>query len=129
MDKTKPNEALSSRPIGKKIVAKMKRHRRGKVIDIKDWIDGRTTAEELHKEIVAQKANRLIITPEALIMPNTRRILPTSPIFSAFRSEGQARQSGHLSSQIAHAYKTPVASFRYVPLPFSLTTEAMALPS
>jgi len=55
MDKTKPNEALSGRPIGKKIVAKMKRHRRGKVIDIKDWIDGRTTAEELHKEIVAQK--------------------------------------------------------------------------
>jgi hypothetical protein len=55
MDKTKPNEALGGRPIGKKIVAKMKRHRQGKVVDIKDWVDGRTTAEELHKEIMAQK--------------------------------------------------------------------------
>ncbi len=56
MDKTKPDQALSGgRPIAKKIVAKMKRHRRGKVVDIKNWIDGRATAEELHKEISAQK--------------------------------------------------------------------------
>src|SRR5215472_3421947 len=55
MDKTKTDEALSGRPIAKKIVAKMKRHSRGKVVDIKNWVDGRATAEEMRKEIMAQK--------------------------------------------------------------------------
>lgn len=55
MDKTKTDETLSGRPIAKKIVAKMKRHSRGKVVDIENWIDGRATAEQMRKEIMAQK--------------------------------------------------------------------------
>jgi hypothetical protein len=55
MDKTKPNAALSGRHIAKEIVAKMKRHRRGKAAGIKDLVDGGATAEELYKEITAQQ--------------------------------------------------------------------------
>jgi hypothetical protein len=55
MDKTKPDEALSGRPIANKIVAKMKRHRGGKVVDIKNVIDGRAKAEELQKAVVIPK--------------------------------------------------------------------------
>lgn len=55
MDKTKRDETLSGRPIAKKIVAKMKRHSRGKVVDIKSWVEGRATAEEMRREITAQK--------------------------------------------------------------------------
>jgi hypothetical protein len=54
MDKTKPDEALSGRPIAKKIVSKMKRHGRGKVVDIKNVIDGHAMAEELQKTVVSQ---------------------------------------------------------------------------
>ncbi len=45
MDKTKPHEALSGRPIAKRVIAKMKRHKRGKVVDIKNVIHGRAMAE------------------------------------------------------------------------------------
>jgi hypothetical protein len=55
MEKTKLNEALTERPIGKKIVGKMRRSKRRKVVDIKDWAYGRATAEELQKEITARK--------------------------------------------------------------------------
>ena len=55
MDKTKTDETLSGRPIAKKIVSKMRRHSRGKVVGIKNWVDGRATAEEMRKEIMAQK--------------------------------------------------------------------------
>ena len=49
MEKKKHDEALSARPIAEKVVAKMKRRMRGKVVNIKNVIDGRATAEELHK--------------------------------------------------------------------------------
>jgi hypothetical protein len=35
MDKTKPHETLSGRPIAKKVLAKMKLHWQRKVVDIK----------------------------------------------------------------------------------------------
>ena len=38
MDKTKPHEALSGRPIAKKVLAKMKLHWQRKVVDIKNVI-------------------------------------------------------------------------------------------
>jgi hypothetical protein len=55
MDKTKPDKALSRKPIAKKIVGKMRQYRRGKVLDIKNVIDGHAMAEELQKTVVSQK--------------------------------------------------------------------------
>ena len=55
MDKTKPDEALSHKPIAKKIVAKMNRYRREKVVDIENVIRGHAMAEELQKTLVSQK--------------------------------------------------------------------------
>ena len=55
MDKTKPDETLSGKPIAKKVVAKMKRHRRGKVVDIKNVLAGRAMAEELQETVVSRK--------------------------------------------------------------------------
>src|SRR5271157_1817794 len=55
MDKTKPDEALNGRPIAKKVVARMKRHRRGDAVDIRNVIDGRALAEELQETVVRQK--------------------------------------------------------------------------
>ena len=55
MDKTKPDEALSHKPIAKKIVAKMNRYRREKVVDIENVIRGHAMAEELQKTVVSQK--------------------------------------------------------------------------
>ena len=51
MDKTNPDQAMRDRPIAGKIIAKMKRHSRGKVVDIGSWVDGRSAAEELRKEV------------------------------------------------------------------------------
>ena len=55
MDKTKPDEALSRRPIAKRIVAKMKLHWQRKVVNIKNVIAGHAMAEELQKTVVSQK--------------------------------------------------------------------------
>ena len=55
MDKTKPDEALSRRPIAKRTVAKMKLHWQRKVVNIKNVIAGRAMAEELQKTVVSQK--------------------------------------------------------------------------
>ncbi len=55
MDKTKPDRALSGRPIAKRIVAKMKLHWQRKVVNIKNVIAGHTMAEELQKTVVSQK--------------------------------------------------------------------------
>jgi hypothetical protein len=49
MDKTKPHETLSGTPIAKRVVAKLRRHQRGKVVDIKNVIDGYAMAEGLQK--------------------------------------------------------------------------------
>ena len=49
MDKTKPGEALSGRPIAKRILAKMKLHWQRKVVNIKNVIPAapwRTTLED-----------------------------------------------------------------------------------
>jgi len=55
MDKTKPAQPLSGRPIAKRIVAKMKLHRQRKVVNIKNVIAGQALAEELQKTAVSQK--------------------------------------------------------------------------
>jgi hypothetical protein len=55
MDKTKPHEALSGRPIAKKVLAKMKLHWQRKVVDIKNVIHGRAMADDLQKTVVSQK--------------------------------------------------------------------------
>jgi hypothetical protein len=55
MDKTKPDQTLSGRPIAKRIVAKMKLHWQRKVVNIKNVIAGYTMAEELQKTVVSQK--------------------------------------------------------------------------
>ena len=55
MDKTKPDQALSGRPVAKKIVAKMKLHWQRKVVNIKNLIVGHAMAEELQKTVVSQK--------------------------------------------------------------------------
>jgi len=55
MDKTKPGQTLSDRPIAKRIVAKMKLHWQRKVVNIKNVIAGHAIAEELQKTVVSQK--------------------------------------------------------------------------
>jgi hypothetical protein len=55
MDKTKPHEALSGRPIAGKVVAKMKLHWQRKIVSIKNVIRGRAMAEDLQKTVVSQK--------------------------------------------------------------------------
>jgi len=55
MDKTKPDQTLSGRPIAKKIVAKMKLHWQRKVVNIKNVIVGHAIAEELQKTVLSQK--------------------------------------------------------------------------
>jgi hypothetical protein len=55
MDKTKPDQTVSGRPIAKKIVAKMKLHWQRKVVNIKNVIAGLAMAEELQKTVVSQK--------------------------------------------------------------------------
>src|ERR1051326_4764861 len=54
MDKTK-HQALSGKPIAKKIVAKMKLHWQRKVVNIKNVIAGHAMAEELQETVVSQK--------------------------------------------------------------------------
>lgn len=54
MDKTKSHETLSGTPIAKRVVAKLRRHQRGKVVDIKNFVDGYAMAEGLQKTIVSQ---------------------------------------------------------------------------
>ncbi|HLK66235.1 MAG TPA: hypothetical protein VKU19_22525 [Bryobacteraceae bacterium] len=55
MDQEKPDEALSGRPIAKRVIAKLKRHQRGKVVDIKNVIGCRAMAEKLQKTVVSEK--------------------------------------------------------------------------
>ena len=55
MDKTKPGQTLSGRPIAKRIVAKMGLHWQRKVVNIKNVIAGHAMAEELQKTVVSQK--------------------------------------------------------------------------
>jgi hypothetical protein len=55
MDKTTPHETLNSRPIAKKILAKMKLHCQRKVVNIKNVVAGRAIAEELQKTVASQK--------------------------------------------------------------------------
>jgi hypothetical protein len=55
MDKTKPSQALSSRPIARKIVARMKLRWQRKIVNIRNVIVGRAVAEELLKTVVSQK--------------------------------------------------------------------------
>jgi hypothetical protein len=55
MDKTTPHEMLNSRPIAKKVLAKMKLHWQRKVVNIKNVVAGRAIAEELQKTVVSQK--------------------------------------------------------------------------
>jgi hypothetical protein len=55
MDKTKPDQTLSGRPIAKRIVAKMKLHWQRKVVNIKNVIAGHAMSEELQKTVVSQK--------------------------------------------------------------------------
>jgi hypothetical protein len=55
MDKTKPDEALSGRPIAKKVVAKVRRHLGRRVVNIKRVLDGRAMAEGLQKTVASQK--------------------------------------------------------------------------
>src|SRR5262245_10053426 len=106
MDKTKPNEALSCRPIGKKIVAKMKRHRRGKVVDIKDWVDNRT-----HRRKTAQGNHG----PEGAWQPRSGfrrlRLLPdpgVSHVGTAYGLEGDGAICGYglQSRRSVHAGRT-----------------------
>jgi len=56
MDKTKPDQAMSGRPIAKRILAKMKLHWQRKVVNIKNVIAGHAMAEDLQKTVVSQKA-------------------------------------------------------------------------
>ena len=55
MDKTKPDEALNSRPIARKVLAKLRLHWQRKVVDIKNVIRGRAMAGELRETVVSQK--------------------------------------------------------------------------
>ena len=55
MDKTKPDQALSGRPIAKRVLAKMKLHWQRKIVSIKNVIGGHAMAEELQKTVVSQK--------------------------------------------------------------------------
>jgi hypothetical protein len=55
MDKTKPGQTLSGRPIAKRTVARMKLHWQRKVVNIKNVIAGHAMAEELQKTVVSQK--------------------------------------------------------------------------
>ena len=55
MDKTKLPEALSGRPIAKKVVAKVRRHLGRKVVNLKQVLDGRALAEGLQKTVVSPK--------------------------------------------------------------------------
>src|SRR5579862_3145536 len=55
MDKTKPDQTLSGRPIAKRVVAKMKLPWQRKVVNIKNVIAGHAMAEELQKTVVSQK--------------------------------------------------------------------------
>ena len=63
MDKTKPGQTLSGRPIAKRIVAKMKLHWQRKVVNIKNVIAGHAMAEELQKTVLGQKSLRASIRP------------------------------------------------------------------
>ena len=55
MDKTTLHETLNSRPIAKKVLAKMKLHWQRKVVNIKNVVAGRAIAEEVQKTVVSQK--------------------------------------------------------------------------
>ncbi len=55
MDKTKPDQAMSGRPIAERILAKMKLHWQRKVVNIKNVIAGHRMAEELQKTVVSQR--------------------------------------------------------------------------
>jgi hypothetical protein len=55
MDKTKADQAVSGRPIAKRIVAKIRLHWQRKVVNIKNVIAGRAMVEDLHKTVVSQK--------------------------------------------------------------------------
>lgn len=55
MEKTARNETLNSRPIAKKVLAKMKLNWQRKVVNIKNVVAGRGIAEELQKTIVSRK--------------------------------------------------------------------------
>jgi hypothetical protein len=55
MEKKKPDGWVSSRPIAKRILAKMKLQSQRKVVNIKNVITGRRIAEELQQAVVSQK--------------------------------------------------------------------------
>jgi hypothetical protein len=55
IDKTKPDQAVSGRPIAKRIVAKMTLYCHRKVVNIKNVIAGHAMAEELLKTVMSQK--------------------------------------------------------------------------
>jgi hypothetical protein len=55
MEKKKPDQAMSGRPIAKRILAKMKLQWQRKVVNIKNVIAGRDIAEGMQKTVVSQK--------------------------------------------------------------------------
>src|SRR5215831_4427461 len=55
MEKKKRDQAVSGRPIAKRMLAKMKLQWQRKVVNIKNVIAGRRIAEELQKTVVSQK--------------------------------------------------------------------------
>ena len=55
MDKTKPDDAVSGRPIAKRILAKMRLDWQRKVVNIKNVIAGHAMAEDLQTTVVSRK--------------------------------------------------------------------------
>ena len=55
MEKKKPDQAVSGRPIAKRMLAKMKLQWQRKVVNIKNVIAGRRIAEDLQRTVVSQK--------------------------------------------------------------------------
>ena len=88
MDKTKPDEALSHKPIAKKIVAKMNRYRREKVVDIENVIRGHAMAEELEKTVVSQKELAGFDPAHAAYVYTQNQVSVMSEQLMAFEGDG-----------------------------------------
>ena len=55
MDKKKPDQALTGKPIAAKLVAKIKRRAHGKAVNLGDVISGRAAATELQKTVATKE--------------------------------------------------------------------------
>ena len=100
-DKTKPRprETFSATPIAKRVVANMRRHERGKVVDIRKFCQRVRDAEALQKTVVSQKEIAALDLAHAAYVYIQNHVSVMSERFAALKEIATIAETHCLSSR------------------------------